>query len=110
MSEDFHEIESEIRYLTNAEGGRRIGVMSGYRGQFHYEGDDQAWDGTQFFPDLPDGVMVELGIPVRALVRFVHERWEQIHSKRITIGMDFEIREGARVVGRGTVTKLEKSL
>lgn len=107
MSEGLHEIESEIRYLTTDEGGRKTGVMSGYRGQFHYEGDDQAWDGTQFFPDLPDGVMVDLGTPVRALVRFVQERWEQAHSKRIKIGMPFEIREGARIVGRGTVTKLD---
>ncbi len=79
--------------------------MSGYRGQFHYESDDQAWDGSQYFPDLSDGVMIELGTPVRALVRFWYERWEEVHSKRITIGMPFEIREGARIVGRGTVTK-----
>jgi hypothetical protein len=45
MSEDIHEIESEIRYLTTAEGGRKTGVTSGYRGQFHYEGDDHLDDG-----------------------------------------------------------------
>jgi translation elongation factor EF-Tu-like GTPase len=104
MSADFHEIEAEIRYLTTEEGGRRTSVCSGYRGQFFYKGND--YDGFQYFPDLPDGAMVELGRPVRALIRFRQEMWEDVHSKRITVGMPFQIREGKRTVGRGIVTKV----
>src|SRR5438874_2276300 len=104
MSADFHEIEAEIRYLTAEEGGRRTSVSSGYRGQFFYGGDD--YDGFQYFPDLPDGVMVEHGTPVRALIRFRQEMWDDVHSKKITVGMPFQIREGNRTVGRGIVTKM----
>ncbi|NQU24208.1 MAG: elongation factor Tu [Candidatus Nealsonbacteria bacterium] len=102
--DDYHEIETEIRYLTTAEGGRSKGVWSGYRGQFYYE--DEDFDGSQFFPDIADDEMVELGTSVRALVRFLRERWEDVHAARITIGMPFEIREGARTVGRGVVVNV----
>ena len=104
MSADFHEVEAEIRYLRTEEGGRRTGVCSGYRGQFFYEGDD--YDGFQYFPHIPDNALVELGTTVRALIRFRQERWQEVHSKRITVGMPFQIREGNRTVGRGIVTKV----
>ncbi|MEK6233884.1 MAG: hypothetical protein N2C14_04150, partial [Planctomycetales bacterium] len=68
MSDGYHEIEVEIRYLTSEEGGRKSGVSSGYRGQFFYGGED--YDGFQYYPDVPEGTMVELGTTVRALVRF----------------------------------------
>jgi translation elongation factor EF-Tu-like GTPase len=104
MFAEFHEIEGEIRYLTTEEGGRRTGVCSGYRGQFFYE--DEDYDGFQYFPHLPDGEMVTLGRPVRALIRFRQTMWEDVHSKKITVGMPFQIREGNRTVGRGIVTKV----
>src|SRR5262245_24113634 len=104
MPTAFHEIEAEIRYLTTEEGGRRTGVCSGYRGQFFYDGDD--YDGFQYFPGLPDGAMVTLGSPVRALIRFRQEMWEDVHSKRISVGMPFQIREGNKTVGHGVVKKL----
>ena len=49
MFADFHEIEAEIRYLTTEEGGRKHGVISGYRGQFYYGGDDCIHSGSFFF-------------------------------------------------------------
>tara|TARA_R100001132_G_C3275839_1_gene100041 strand:- start:9651 stop:9971 length:321 start_codon:yes stop_codon:yes gene_type:complete len=104
MSMNFHEIEAEIRYLTTEEGGRRNGVFNGYRGQFYYDGDDH--DGGQFFPNQSEGEMVELGITVNALVRFPQSRWDEVHSKRITVGMEFEIHEGAKMVGHGIVKRL----
>ena len=102
MSNLYYEIETEIRYLTTEEGGR-TGVFSDYRGQFWY---GENHDGFQFFPDLAPGERVELGVTVRALVRFPLARWKVFHAHRITVGMEFEIREGRRTVGRGRVTKL----
>ena len=43
--------------------------------------------------------LVELGTTVRAVVRFLQERWDEVHSTHITVGMPFEIREGDRIVG-----------
>jgi len=99
-----HEIEVEIRYLTTEEGGRLTGVFSGYRGQFYYGGND--YDGFQYFPDKADDEMVGLGETSRAIVKFSQQRWDDVHSKHITVGMPFEIREGVLTVGRGRVTKL----
>ncbi len=104
MPVNFHEIKTEIRYLTTEEGGRNTGVYSGYRGQFYYDGYD--YDGFQYFPELQDNEMVELGTTVKALVRFPQERWDEIHSNQIKVGMEFEIHEGAKVVGRGIVKSI----
>jgi len=104
MSEAFHYIEAKIRYLPPGEGGRTTGVSSGYRGQFHYEGDD--YDGFQLFPDCPNEI-IRLGSTVRALVQFRRDQWNEVHSNRIEVGMPFEIREGARIVGHGTITRVD---
>lgn len=109
MSAEFHQIEADIRYFTTEEGGRRTGVSSGYRGQlyyagFYYAGND--YDGFQYFPDVFDDETVELGTTVRAIIKFLQERWNAVHSKQITVGMPFEIREGPRIIGRGTVIKV----
>ena len=104
---EYHVIEATIRYLTAEEGGRNQGVMSGYRGQFHYGDND--YDGFQFFPDAASNERIELGKEVRTFVRFQRERWQQVHAAAISIGMPFEIREGRRVVGRGVVTSVDVS-
>jgi len=103
----WHTIEAAVRYLTTAEGGRTSGVASGYRGQFFYDGED--CDGFQFFPDYEEGETVRLGDTVRVHIEFPPDRWEQHHSKRIYVGMPFEIREGRKAVGNGTVTALAVS-
>ena len=100
----YHVIESQIRYCTPDEGGRKTGVYSGYRGQFHYDGDD--FDGFQYFPDDPKS-MIALGHEVRAFVRFLEDRWEQIHKINVQVGKTFQICEGARIVGVGVVTRLD---
>lgn len=101
---DYHEIEVDVTYLTTERGGRRSSVFSGYRGQFFYLGDDH--DGFQYFPDQPDNSPVPLGTTVRGLVRFGRDRWDDFHSKRMTVGMPFLIREGNKTVGYGVVTKV----
>jgi translation elongation factor EF-Tu-like GTPase len=100
----FQGVEATICYLTTDEGG---GVASGYRGQFHYQGEDSASDAIQEFPDVKAGSMIELGTTVRVVLLFPLDRWKEEHSKRIIVGMPFEIREGRKTVGRGIVTRLD---
>ena len=104
MDKDCRLVEAEIRYLTAEEGGRRLGVKSGYRGQFHYPKDGSDWDATQEFPDKGDDIVV-LGETVRVKLYFHPDRWVEIHEARIEPGLKFLIREGTRVVARGIVTK-----
>lgn len=101
---DLPYIEATVRYLTTAEGGRKSGVASGYRGQFSYDGDDS--DGIHSFPDFEEGAFIPLGETVRTRIAFPPDRWELRHSKGIVEGMSFDVREGRRVVARGVVTAI----
>lgn len=92
------DIEAEIYYLTAEEGGRKTPIYSGYRGQFYYDGND--WDGPQKFKNVE---FVDPGSTVKVCIGFIPP---DKHHGQIFVGMKFEIREGARTVGKGTVTKI----
>ena len=92
------DIEAEIYYLTTKEGGRNTPVFSGYRGQFYYNGLD--CDAPQEFPDMEE---VKPGETVRAYLAFLSP---QLHANNIHEGMEFLVREGAKTVGKGKVTKI----
>lgn len=92
------ELEADIYYLTEQEGGRKSDVRSGYRGQFFYDGND--WDASQEFMDkdvcvLGDTVAVRL-ITLSPL----------FHVGQFYIGKTFEVREGKKIVGHGKITKI----
>ena len=92
------DIEAEITFVPTEDGGRSMPVFSGYRPQFYYDEND--WDAEQEYPDAES---VFPGQTVRALLRFVSpdSRVDRVHR-----GMEFQVREGARVVARGRVTKI----
>lgn len=101
----FYEIEAEIRYLVADDERCKTVVVDGCRRQFYFNGSDEGWDGFPVFPDHPPEAVPAFRTPVRALVRFHQERWDCIDPKDLTVGMPFELREGARIVGRGVVKK-----
>src|SRR5258708_6721454 len=108
MKSNLHCIEAQVRYLTTEEGGGLKPVFSGYRGQFHYDGEhDSPSDGFQYFPDYRDDEPVPLGATVRTRVAFRKERWDQYHSARMSVGTTFQIQEGRRIIGLGIVTNLD---
>lgn len=91
-------IEAEIRFLTTEEGGRRGYVVSGYRPQFFYDGQDH--DAVHEFPDA-DRVLP--GQTVRVHITFFHP---ENHIGRLYPGKKFSIREGVQVVAEGRVTNI----
>ena len=107
MNNGYHQIEAEVVFSKPDEGGRKTSVRSDYRGQFHYEGEDWAYDARHFYPDFPDDESINLGETTRSFLRFGIDMWNQVHSHRIRIGLKFEIREGWKVIGHGIVTKTE---
>ena len=92
------DIEAEIAFVPTEQGGRKTPAFSGYRPQFYYDSHD--WDADQEYPDVES---VLPGQTVRALLRFASP---DAHVGRVQPGMEFEVREGARVVARGRVTKM----
>ena len=92
------DIEAEITFVSANQGGRSTPAFSGYRPQFYY--DDHDWDADQEYPDVES---VLPGQTVRALLRFASP---DAHVGRVHPGMEFQVREGARIVARGRVTKI----
>jgi translation elongation factor EF-Tu-like GTPase len=90
--------EAEVTFLATAEGGRKSPVQNDYRPQFYYDGHD--WDAVHEYPDVD---AVNPGDTARVLLRFLSP---QEHLGRVVPGLEFLIREGARTVARGRITKI----
>ncbi len=95
-------IEAKIEYVTTEAGGRSTPAFSGYRPQFYYHGHD--WDAEHMYPESEK---VLPGDTVKAHLRFVSP---QEHHGNISVGMPFLIREGARTVAYGIVTRVFEQL
>jgi hypothetical protein len=92
------ELQADIYYLTENEGGRKTPVASGYRGQFYYNGKD--FDAIQQFVDKP---WCQPGETVQVLLQTASP---EFHAGQFFVGKDFKIREGSKTVGKGTITKI----
>lgn len=95
------ELEAEIYYLQHEEGGRKSPVYSGYRGQFYYDGQD--WDAPQLFVDK------EIYNPGETVKAYLQTLSPKAHIGKFYVGKEFEIREGAKTVGKGRITKVIRS-
>jgi translation elongation factor EF-Tu-like GTPase len=92
------DIEAEITFVPTDRGGRTTPAFSGYRPQFYYN--EQNFDADQEYPDVE---AVFPGQTVRAFLRFLSP---DVHIDRVRPGLEFEVREGVRIVARGRVTKI----
>ncbi len=92
------ELGADIYYLTPEEGGRKGAVATSYRGQFFY--DNHNWDASQQFLEKE---WCELGDTVKVLLQTASP---DFHCGKFFVGKEFEIREGARVVGKGKITEV----
>jgi hypothetical protein len=92
------EIEAEIYYLTEAEGGRKTPVGNGYRGQLYYNEKD--WDAPQQFLDK---VWCNPGETVNVRLQTLSPEY---HVGQVKEGMEIETREGSKTVGKGKIRKV----
>jgi translation elongation factor EF-Tu-like GTPase len=92
------DIEAEITFLPTGHGGREGSAVSGYRPQFHYDGHD--WDAVHTYPDREQ---VRPGETVRTFLSFLSPAE---HAGKLRPGKAFLVREGNRVVGYGSVTRI----
>ena len=90
-------IKAEIYYLAPQEGGRSAAIHSGFRGQFYFKGTD--WDAQQQFIGQS---ICQPGESVEVLIQFATAHLLIPLFK----GLKFEIREGIRTIGRGTVNEI----
>jgi hypothetical protein len=92
------ELEADIYYLTEQEGGRKTAVGNGYRGQLYYNGKD--WDAPQQFIDKE---ICNLGETVKVYLQTLSP---DFHIGQFFVGQEFETREGSKTVGKGIITKI----
>lgn len=96
--ENSFDIEAELTFIPPDEGGRSMPAKSGYRPQFFYDGHD--WDAQHDYGDVEE---VAPGETVQAKLTFLSP---QRHVGKLFPGKEFLLREGQRVVGHGTVTRI----
>jgi hypothetical protein len=92
-------IEAQVRLLRTDEGGRKTPANSGYRPQFYYAG--QNWDAICYFKNE------QLALGATDLCRIVFASPESL-LPTLFVDARFELREGARIVAEGVVTRLLK--
>jgi translation elongation factor EF-Tu-like GTPase len=92
------DVEAEITFVPTVEGGSKTAALSGYRPQFYFGGFD--YDADQEYPDVES---VAPGQTARAYLRFLNPDYI---AGQVFSGMEFQVREGARVVARGRITKI----
>lgn len=93
------DFEADLCLLTSEEGGRKSGIAPGYYPNFDFGREDEMQNGSGF--DMVDGDRIELGTTARIRVWLLAPK---LNEGRLSEGLSFTIKEGARVVGRGQIT------
>lgn len=89
-----------LKYYTTGEGGRRTPAISGYRPQVKFDFEEVQTSGQQVFIDKD---IVYPGDAVNAEISMASP---VIFKSRLSCGMAFEFREGARVMGTGQICEI----
>jgi hypothetical protein len=98
-NQEFSKVDfiAELNYLTTEQGGRSTPAISGYRPQIKFEFSEMQTSGQQTFVNIEK---VLPGDNVDAKIKIVSPDYFE-HSLRE--GMEFEFREGARIIGTGKI-------
>ena len=93
-----YDVEAMVTYLPTEQGGKTKPVTTGYRPQFYYDGED--FDAAHTYPDVE---RVSPGESARVFLTFLQP---ELHVGKLHPGKAFLIREGQKVFGYGTVTRI----
>ena len=109
-NDEFNKVDfiAELQYLTLEQGGRKTPANSGYRPQVKFDFSEMQTSGQQTFIDKET---VFPGEKVNAKIKILSPDY---FAYCLTEGMNFEFREGAKVIGTGQIKyivndKLEKA-
>ena len=96
---EFNKVDfiAELKYLTDEQGGRSTPVRSGYRPQVKFDFEEMQTSGQQTFIDKE---IVHPGDNVKAKIKILSPDY---FANTLIEGMDFEFREGARIIGTGKI-------
>ncbi|UFK97754.1 hypothetical protein [Kaistella faecalis] len=98
----FEEIDflAELQYLTTENGGRNSYALSGYRPQVKFPFSEMTTSGQQIFINKE---YVFPGDNVEAKIKILSP---ELFQNMLYENLDFEMREGAKIVAIGKITKI----
>jgi len=91
---------AELDHLTTDEGGKNTGALSGYRPQVKFHFSQMMTSGQQTFIDK------EIVFPGGNVIAKIKILSPQFFEKELFKGLQFEFREGAKVIGKGKVLEV----
>lgn len=92
------DVEVDLYFLQSDDNGRQHPAFDGYRPQFFFA--YEHWAVEFMFPDSPSALP---GQRVRATARFASP---EVLAGRLTVGAPFLVREGAKIVAYGSVSRI----
>jgi Elongation factor Tu C-terminal domain len=91
---------ADLKYLTEEEGGRKTPAFSGYRPQVKFSFFRNSTSGQQTFLDKE---IVNPGDTVKAAIKIISVDY---FENTLSEGMDFDFREGSKIVGTGKIISI----
>ena len=96
------DLEAEVYLLTEAEGGRRTPITSGYRPDHNFERDEPVALNCAIH-EYPNGDLFNPGETARALLWLLAP---DLNASRLYEGMKFTAQEGSRIVARCRIIRV----
>ncbi|WPU95102.1 hypothetical protein SNE25_06135 [Mucilaginibacter sabulilitoris] len=91
---------AELTYLSAEDGGRSTPAFSGYRPQVKFAFSNMQTSGQQTFLNK------DIVYPGEMILAKIALASPQFFEKKLYVGLDFEFREGARIIGNGRITEI----
>lgn len=102
MSSEPHFIAS-LQYKTTEEGGRKTPANSGYRPHIKFPFDEYMTSGIQTF------IGTEIVLPSETVSAVISILSVEYFEGKLYENLEFDFREGARIVGTGKITEILNS-
>lgn len=101
-NQEFKKVDfiAELTYFTTEQSGRKAAATSGYRPQVKFDFTEMQTSGQQIFIDKE---IVYPGEKVLAKIKVLSPHF---FADKLEVGMVFEFREGARIIGTGELKNI----
>lgn len=91
---------AKVRFVTTEEGGRKGFAATGYRPTFKLLDQTEMTSAKQKFRGTDQ---VQPGQEVISEIRII---WVEAFEQKLSVGTDFELREGSRTVAKGEIIEV----
>ena len=94
------DFKAKLKYLSAKDGGRKTPANSGYRPQVKFPFSKMQTSGSQKF------IGTDIVYPGETVLAEITILLPQFFENQIEIGMEFDFREGATIIGTGIIIEI----